>query len=101
MKPTASSSLTSKARPKINSCVTRASVVVYVSTHTTITRSMLRRYGFGGSRLPGYKAGDPLNYFVYPYVEVDARAFTSVDKSFSYRYLPADASAAKRHKKHK
>lgn len=30
------------------------------------------------------QAGDPLNYFVYPYVEVDGKVFTSVDKSFSY-----------------
>ena len=33
------------------------------------------------------QGGDPLNYFVYPYVEVDGKAFTSVDKSFSYRDL--------------
>jgi transglutaminase-like putative cysteine protease len=41
------------------------------------------------------QAGEPLNYFIYPYVEVDAKAFTSVDKSFSYRDLPA-ASATSR-----
>ena len=33
--------------------------------------------------------GEPLNYFIYPYVEVDGKAFTAVDKSFSYRDLPA------------
>ena len=33
------------------------------------------------------QAGEPLNYFIYPYVEVDAKPFTSVDKSFSYRDL--------------
>jgi transglutaminase-like putative cysteine protease len=31
------------------------------------------------------QAGEPLNYFVYPYVEIDGKVFTSVDKSFSYR----------------
>jgi transglutaminase-like putative cysteine protease len=31
------------------------------------------------------QAGEPLNYFVYPYVEVDGKVFTSVDKSFSFR----------------
>jgi len=33
------------------------------------------------------QSGDPLNYFIYPYVEVDAKPFTSIDKSFSYRDL--------------
>ena len=28
--------------------------------------------------------GDPLNYFVYPYAEVDGKAFTAVEKSFAY-----------------
>lgn len=31
------------------------------------------------------QAGEPLNYFVYPYVEIDGKAFTSVDKTFSFR----------------
>ena len=31
------------------------------------------------------QAGEPLNYLVYPYVEVDGKVFTSVDKSFSFR----------------
>jgi transglutaminase-like putative cysteine protease len=34
--------------------------------------------------------GEPLNYFVYPYVEVDGKPFPKVAKSFSYR----DAKAA-------
>jgi transglutaminase-like putative cysteine protease len=34
------------------------------------------------------QGGEPLNYFVYPYAEVDGKAFTSVDKTFSYRDLP-------------
>jgi len=51
MKPTAGSSLTSKARPKSNSHRTPASVVVYGSTPTIITRSMPGRYGHGGGSL--------------------------------------------------
>lgn len=31
------------------------------------------------------QAGEALNYFVYPYVEVDGQAFTSVEKNFSFR----------------
>jgi len=31
------------------------------------------------------QAGEPLNYLVYPYVEVDGKVFTSVDKNFSFR----------------
>ena len=31
--------------------------------------------------------GEPLNYFVYPYVEVDGREFTSIDKNYSYKDL--------------
>ncbi len=34
--------------------------------------------------------GGPLNYFIYPYVEVDGKPFESVEKKFSYREL-ADA----------
>lgn len=29
--------------------------------------------------------GDPLNYFIYPYVEVDGKAFSSVETGYSYR----------------
>ena len=36
------------------------------------------------------QAGPPLNYFVYPYVEVDGKPFASVNKRFSFR----DVSAA-------
>lgn len=31
------------------------------------------------------QAGEPLNYFVYPYAEVDGKVFASVEKSFSFR----------------
>lgn len=32
--------------------------------------------------------GDPLNYFIYPYAEVDGKAHTTVAQRFSYRDLP-------------
>jgi transglutaminase-like putative cysteine protease len=35
--------------------------------------------------------GDPLNYFIYPYAEVDGKTFTSVERSFAYRDIPAPA----------
>ena len=31
------------------------------------------------------QSGPPLNYFIYPYVEVDGKPFTQVNKKFSYR----------------
>jgi transglutaminase-like putative cysteine protease len=34
--------------------------------------------------LPGAQAG-PVNFLIYPYVEVDGQPFTSVENSFSYR----------------
>jgi transglutaminase-like putative cysteine protease len=38
------------------------------------------------------QVGDPLNYFIYPYVEVDGKPFDSVEKKFSYREAAAHAS---------
>jgi len=35
--------------------------------------------------------GDPLNYFVYPYAEVDGKAYTSIETSYSFRDLAAVA----------
>ncbi len=32
--------------------------------------------------------GDTLNYFVYPYAEVDGKSFSAVEKSFTYHDLP-------------
>lgn len=32
--------------------------------------------------------GDPLNYFVYPYVELDGGRYTAVDTTYSYQDLP-------------
>ncbi len=34
---------------------------------------------------------DPLNYFVYPYVEVDGKAYTSIETSYSFHDLMAVA----------
>lgn len=31
--------------------------------------------------------GEPLNYFIYPYAEVDGKAFASLEKSFAYHDL--------------
>ncbi len=33
------------------------------------------------------QAGDPVNFFVYPYVEVDGRPFDKVQRKFQYRDL--------------
>ena len=52
MKPTAGSSPTSRACPKSNSRVRRASGGAYGSIHTAIIRSMPRRYEYGGSSPP-------------------------------------------------
>ena len=35
--------------------------------------------------------GAPLNYFVYPYAEVDGKANTSIETSYSFRDLAAVA----------
>jgi len=35
------------------------------------------------------QAGDPLNYFIYPYVEVDGRLHSSFDKQFTFTDKPA------------
>ena len=37
------------------------------------------------------QAGDPLNYFIYPYAEVDAKEFKGVESKFSFRDLPNSA----------
>ncbi|WP_345071907.1 transglutaminase domain-containing protein [Hymenobacter fastidiosus] len=34
--------------------------------------------------------GSPLNYFIYPYAEVDGQPFTAVDKQFLYHDLTSD-----------
>ncbi|MGH9748103.1 MAG: transglutaminase-like domain-containing protein [Candidatus Acidiferrales bacterium] len=40
------------------------------------------------------QAGPPLNYFIYPYVEVDGKPFTQVTKKFSFRDVNAAPVAA-------
>jgi len=35
--------------------------------------------------------GEPLNYFIYPYVEVDGKAFSGIEKKFSFREATARA----------
>jgi transglutaminase-like putative cysteine protease len=40
------------------------------------------------------QSGDPLNYFIYPYAEVDGKAHAGVEKSFAYRDLTATPSAS-------
>jgi transglutaminase-like putative cysteine protease len=42
------------------------------------------------------QAGEPLNYFIYPYAEVDGKTFASVDKSFAYRDLSASSANGNR-----
>ncbi|MGA9773833.1 MAG: transglutaminase domain-containing protein [Blastocatellia bacterium] len=42
------------------------------------------------------QAGEPLNYFIYPYAEVDGKTFATVDKSFSYRDLSAPSISGTR-----
>jgi hypothetical protein len=40
------------------------------------------------------QAGDLLNYFIYPYAEVDGRAHAGVEKSFAYRDLTPQSAYA-------
>jgi hypothetical protein len=42
--------------------------------------------GYGGDiRLNPSQAGDPLNYFVYPYAELDGKAFEHLKEDYSFR----------------
>jgi transglutaminase-like putative cysteine protease len=40
------------------------------------------------------QAGPPLNYFVYPYVEVDGKPYATVDKQFAFVDRPAGQTVA-------
>ncbi|MBI1865730.1 MAG: transglutaminase domain-containing protein [Nitrospirae bacterium] len=40
--------------------------------------------------------GERLNYFIYPYVEVDGKAHAEVERKFTYQDLPAKSFAARR-----
>jgi transglutaminase-like putative cysteine protease len=42
------------------------------------------------------QAGEPLNYFVYPYVEIDGKPYTAVDKKFAFADKPAGETQARR-----
>jgi transglutaminase-like putative cysteine protease len=42
------------------------------------------------------QTGPPLNYFIYPYVEVDGKPFTHVSKKFAFRDLSASPVATPR-----
>jgi transglutaminase-like putative cysteine protease len=39
------------------------------------------------------QAGAPLNYFIYPYAEVDGKAFTQVNKKFTFREIGSQAAS--------
>ena len=42
------------------------------------------------------QAAAPLNYFIYPYAEVDGKPLGSIDKKFAYRDLPASSATTGR-----
>jgi transglutaminase-like putative cysteine protease len=42
------------------------------------------------------QSGPPLNYFVYPYVELNGQPYDHVEKKFSFRDLPSGGRAAGR-----
>ena len=46
------------------------------------------------STLQPKQAGEPLNYFIYPYVEVDGKPFENIEKKFSYQEATALHTAA-------
>jgi transglutaminase-like putative cysteine protease len=43
------------------------------------------------------QAGGPLNYFIYPYVEVDGKPFEGVDKKFWFHEIAAPSGVAGQH----
>ena len=43
-------------------------------------------------RLSPPQDGKPLNYFVYPYVEVGGKAYSNVSTAFSFADVPAGAA---------
>ncbi|MBI2956450.1 MAG: transglutaminase domain-containing protein [Acidobacteria bacterium] len=46
-------------------------------------------------RLNPTPAGEPLNYFIYPYAEVDGKPFEQVETRFTFRDLPTPAPPAR------
>ena len=47
-------------------------------------------------RLSPAQDGEPLNYFVYPYVEVDGKKFENVKNAFSFADEPVKTERAAR-----
>ena len=45
-------------------------------------------------RLDAAQKGDPLNYFIYPYAELDGKPFDKLQSHFAFRDLPAAAPAS-------
>jgi transglutaminase-like putative cysteine protease len=45
-------------------------------------------------RLDATQKGDPLNYFIYPYAELDGKAFDKLQSHFAFRDLPGAAPAS-------
>jgi transglutaminase-like putative cysteine protease len=45
-------------------------------------------------RLDASQKGDPLNYFIYPYAELDGKPFDKLQSHFAFRDLPAAAPAS-------
>jgi transglutaminase-like putative cysteine protease len=45
-------------------------------------------------RLSPDQKGDPLNYFIYPYAELNGKPFTGLQTHFSFRDIPAGAVSA-------
>lgn len=43
-------------------------------------------------RLSPDQKGDPLNYFIYPYAEVNGKPFSGLQTRFSFRDVPGDAT---------
>lgn len=45
-------------------------------------------------RLDPPQSGEPLNYFIYPYVEIDGKPFTDLDNKFTFKDVATSGAAA-------
>jgi transglutaminase-like putative cysteine protease len=45
-------------------------------------------------QLSSLQKGEPLNYFIYPYAEVDGKTVSGVETRFSFKDLPAQSAAS-------
>jgi hypothetical protein len=46
-------------------------------------------------RLSPLQKGEPLNYFIYPYAELDSKSFSNLQSQFSFRdFAPAGTAAS-------